>query len=618
MEFPYTYRKHQKDIVDDIERAVEGKTHLVFEATSGSGKTICALYPTLSYTIPNSKKVLYITRTNSQQRQVIHELRMLNVFGMGIQGRQNLCPIFKEHEDLRYGDAEELSKLCIDKKSATLKGDSSACPYYYNSLNIDENKIKKRLEKIPTVEEFSAYCRQRKLCAYELTKQHLGDCNLVVAPYIYFINFTIRKNLLEWINTKLEDLVLIVDEAHNLADYIRDMLTAQLSLKSLSLAGKEALEFGNQELLDILTSVDLFMLLSNIIKKIKDQYLKDEDALIPSRGLEEELYLDVGTSKNLKLLIKNLMMFGEGIRELKRKHNRLPRSHIYHVGSFLYHWTSGDDELYVKLISNPKNPTLQLYCLDPKEATTIMKKCHSTIHMSGTLHPLEEYRDSIDLPEETALKRYPSPFPPENRALLYTDDVTTRFEEFRKEENIAKLKNWILSMSQVEKNTAFFFPSYDVMAAFLDLKKQMSKPVFIESRVKGQDELVKTIREFKESRNSALFGVMGGRLSEGIDFPNQELEMVVIVGIPYPKPTAKQRALMMYYDIKFNKGWEYGVRTPTVRKMHQAIGRLIRNENDRGLAIILDRRAKNFKDELKGLDKLDKKKSKLERFFTPR
>ena len=95
-----------------------------------------------------------------------------------------------------------------------------------------------------------------------------------------------------------------------------------------------------------------------------------------------------------------------------------------------------------------------------------------------------------------------------------------------------------------------------------------------------------------------LFSVMGGRISEGIDFPDKELQLAVIIGLPYPQPTAKQRALMHYYERKFRKGWEYTVKAPTRRKMLQAIGRLIRTETDVGAAVILDRRAKQFADRI--------------------
>ena len=74
--------------------------------------------------------------------------------------------------------------------------------------------------------------------------------------------------------------------------------------------------------------------------------------------------------------------------------------------------------------------------------------------------------------------------------------------------------------------------------------------------------------------------------------------MVVIVGIPYPKPNARQRALSAFYDIKFGKGWEYTVHAPAARRLMQAVGRMIRSEEERGFAIILDKRAKHFATEL--------------------
>jgi len=43
-------------------------------------------------------------------------------------------------------------------------------------------------------------------------------------------------------------------------------------------------------------------------------------------------------------------------------------------------------------------------------------------------------------------------------------------------------------------------------------------------------------------------------------------------------------------------GWERAVKAPTARKLQQAIGRLIRSETDRGVAIILDKRAIHFTD----------------------
>jgi len=154
-----------------------------------------------------------------------------------------------------------------------------------------------------------------------------------------------------------------------------------------------------------------------------------------------------------------------------------------------------------------------------------------------------------------------------------------------------------------------FFPSFDVMTSFRfgDLNESINRSLYVEERGMSQSELMGVVGDFKVSASkkinkAAMFSVMGGRVSEGLDFPAEELEIVVIVGIPYPKPTARQRGLQQYYDMKFRKGWEYIVEAPTARKLLQSIGRLIRDENDRGIVIILDRRAPRFKQYIKDLE----------------
>jgi len=130
--------------------------------------------------------------------------------------------------------------------------------------------------------------------------------------------------------------------------------------------------------------------------------------------------------------------------------------------------------------------------------------------------------------------------------------------------------------------------------------KKINRCVYFEEQNMSQSALMELVSDFKEcgglnGDSAALFSVMGGRISEGMDFPAEQLEIALIVGIPYPKPTARQRGLQRYYDLKFRKGWEYTVEAPTARKILQSIGRLIRDEKDRGVAVILDRRATRFK-----------------------
>ena len=104
------------------------------------------------------------------------------------------------------------------------------------------------------------------------------------------------------------------------------------------------------------------------------------------------------------------------------------------------------------------------------------------------------------------------------------------------------------------------------------------------------------VSQFRLSEGSILFAITGGRISEGLDFPDKDMEMAILVGIPYPKPTARQEALRRYYDMRFGNGWERSSKIPAMRKMRQAIGRLIRSGTDRGAAVILDRRTFNLEE----------------------
>ena len=186
--------------------------------------------------------------------------------------------------------------------------------------------------------------------------------------------------------------------------------------------------------------------------------------------------------------------------------------------------------------------------------------------------------------------------------MFYTENVTTKFEEMSQDEEIIpRMEETVVSLCNVvKKNTVIFFPSYSLMERFLtDGILTIKRKVMLEERGMAQADLMDVVTRFKSEAEAGavLFSVVGGRISEGIDFPDKELQLAVIIGVPYPKPTAKQRALMHYYERKFHKGWEITVKAPTSRKMLQAIGRLI-EPTDIGAAVILDRRAKQFTDRI--------------------
>jgi DNA excision repair protein ERCC-2 len=637
--FPYKPRKNQTAIMQTIMRTLQDRQHLVFESGTGSGKTICTISSALEYAISNNKKIVYTTRTNAQQRQVILELRSIrkknpkimdNIFGVGMQGRSNMCILARHDEELAKGNSEELSRFCNSEKKKTKIKPHEGCIHYQNFLDKDKANIAKKWFKknLPTAEEFIEYCEKQTICPYELNKVLIKESILVVVPFVYVFNLVIRNMLLDALSISEYDIILIVDEAHNLPDYIRDSYSYQLTLFMLNNCMVEAEKYGDPLIFDGRFTVCSFCkILIEIITGIRDTYVygilengirtsvvKNSDAFIPSHEFETEILgrLKI-TSKTLHDIIGDLIAYGEKIQEYRQKEGKLPRSYIHKLGLVLDFWINIEMEQYAKLIvdaGDGSNPRIEAYCLDPSVGTEILKHFHSSIHMSGTLEPLEEYRDSLGLSENSELISFSSPFPTNNRCVLYANDVSTKYDEILKDEKI--IDRMIAHVTNIcnnfPNNTMIFFPSFNFMNTFRHRKNvsKINRCVFFEEQKMSQSALMDLVSDFKEhgendKDGAAFFSVMGGRISEGMDFPAEQLEIAVIVGIPYPKPTARQRGLQHYYDLKFRKGWEYTVEAPTARKLLQSIGRLIRNENDRGVAVILDRRAPRFKRYLKDL-----------------
>ncbi len=603
VEFPYELRRGQDEIINDISNVLENSGHIVFEAPTGSGKTIATIYPTVKYAMKSGKKVIYLVHTNSQEHQVIKESKKLGIFAVALQGRANLCPLARE--EFNGGNSEELALLCSKLKKDVMEGKKEACPYYSRYLD-DSEEIIGYIEEVHTAEEVFQRALELHVCPYEAIKDSLKNATLIVSPYIYFFNPFIRRGLMDKIGISLQDVILVVDEAHNLPEIAREMRSMELTQRSLELMEKEALDYGNPQVLEH-SIADIGEFLKEAIYNL-EKFVQEEEGLIPAYALEEEIsrFLGIGINE-MDELSKQLIYYGEMVREDKIKRRKLPRSYIYHVGSFLYFWKEASSYEFIKLIRWGKNPSLEIYCLDPSIITDVINGVHSSIHLSGTL-ALENYKNLIGLPESTILRRYPSPFPRENLKILYVDDVTTKYGEV--ENHLDSIATYIEDIIEIGRNTAIFFPSYSLLSK---IEERLQIKPLIEERSMKQHTIFQIIERFREE-GGAILSVLGGRIYEGLDFPGEQLEIVVIVGIPYPKPTPRVKMLERYYESKFGNGWEYAFRIPALIKMRQAIGRLIRGPRDRGIAIILDRRAVSFKGDIL-MEKAENLIGEIEKFL---
>ena len=619
--FPYSPRPHQRELVEAVEATVTGGGHLVVESPTGTGKTVCALAGCLAAVRDRDLRVLYLTRTNAQQRQVLLELRAINgrypVFGTAIQGRANMC--FMAHDDPEVGSAnsEELSRFCADRKGRTRDGgkdDPMGCPYFGNLLEWEmERTVEWAHKSLPTAAELLDYCRERRICAHEVAKELLRHATVVTAPYIYFFFPFTRRMLLDWMGCHESDLVVVVDEAHNLPDYARDLQSHKLTQETLRRARREVYELGDPEVSEGLALSTFLDGMETIVMDLADEYVVDEDGLIPPDSFNMEMMSRFkATSVKVQTIAKNTVTHGEILKEQRRKLGRLARSFVYAAGRFVEAYMQLDAEEYVKLVArdplvergSDQESWLEGYCMDPAKACTSLWDAAASVHMSGTLRPLEEYRASIGLPENTTLMAFPSPFPPENRLLLYGRDLTTRYEDLQRDPGmVARIEDRTVQLvNALGRNTVVFFPSFAMKQRFIldGVAGKMRAQVFDEERGMPTSHLEGLIEDFRRPtyEGNCLLAVIGGRVSEGLDFPGEGLEVAVVVGIPYPKPTARQKAMRHYYEVKFGRGWDFAVKAPTTRKLLQAMGRLIRSGTDRGVAVVLDSRAAQFKGEV--------------------
>jgi DNA excision repair protein ERCC-2 len=91
-------------------------------------------------------------------------------------------------------------------------------------------------------------------------------------------------------------------------------------------------------------------------------------------------------------------------------------------------------------------------------------------------------------------------------------------------------------------------------------------------------------------KKAVLFTYIWGKLAEGVDFKYDRLRTVVIVGVPYKSLDDLNKALQHSYDVLYKKGKQYGMTYPTIRRVRQAVGRVVRAPDDFGARILVDNR----------------------------
>jgi DNA excision repair protein ERCC-2 len=618
--------------MDDVRDAVESGNILFAHAPTGIGKTAAALVPTLQYALANEKTVLFLTSKRSQHKIAIETLRLikahanLTFVAVDITSKQSMCPravsIYREYQWLFH-------EFCKSEQK------SKRCRYF---LKNDDEALRRIMDEILHVEELCDWCTGRGVCPYKAALEVAAHADVVVCDYNYLFDPGIAERMLEKLETGLDDLIVIVDEAHNLPDRIRNNLSNVLRLSTISSAARE-IRYSNREMYGNLMEME------KIFTKLALKASETKAAEIPV----ERNYLLEELEKVLRLRIEaisydefvarlqSIASELEGRKEaqtaddtvdsvisaeerrllksLKKEQYRSPSAtrytkytrdleaaqrNILNVAEFLDTWRTRERCIRIFSLTERENPTLYFKLLDPSVVSApIFARVHAAVLMSGTLCPAEMYADVLGVTparikgKEIVMQEYKSPFPEENRPIVVTKELTTKYTK-RGEAMYRKVAGKIGEVARyVRGGMAVFFPSYALLKSISAyLPEDVRRRVMVERREMKKEEKNRLYELLRDTTDGILLAVQGGSFSEGLDYESNTLKAIIVVGLPLSPPTLEVKTIESYYSSKYGaeKGRLYGYLYPAVTKVLQAAGRGIRSEHDRCIIILMDYR----------------------------
>ncbi|MDD5253971.1 MAG: ATP-dependent DNA helicase [Candidatus Nanoarchaeia archaeon] len=581
--FPHEeIRDIQNTFMNDLFSALKENKHILIHAPTGIGKTAAALSPALKYALETKKTLYFLTSRHTQHKIAIETLRKiqekhkLDFKIADFIGKKWMC-LVPGVDQLTSSEFAEYCKEAIKKDH---------CEYYSrlkakNDLSSESKRVIKEIGNITEVEKVCELCKNHGVCPYEVTLLLAKEANVIIADYFHILNSHIRKNFFSKTEKSLENSIIIFDEAHNLPERIRNLMSSNISSFIVSQAVREAKDLGYKEISEDIEKI------KHILEKLAQEVPIN---LFESKVSKDYLNEKIKEVLDLEEFIGNLVFVGEQVLELKR------RSFCITVATFLESWQGPDlgfTRILTKGFDKKDLPIITLYyhCLDPSVLFKEISTGSLIIGMSGTLSPLDMYKDILGI--DAVLKEYEDPFPQQNRLNLVVPKTTTKFSERRSEmyQKIAALGSAIINT--IPGNSIVFFPSYELRDNVFPFFKDFSeKTIFLESSGLTKTEKEDLINKFKSysGTGAVMLAVSSGSLGEGIDLPGDYLKGVVVIGLPLSKPDLKTNELIEYYQKRFSKGWEYGYVYPAMLKTVQNAGRCIRSETDKGIIVFMDER----------------------------
>ena len=552
--FPFdTCREGQRDMARAVYMAMRDGSNAVIEAPTGIGKTAASLYGALkALGKGHVTAIFYLTARTTGRRAAEDALDLMRARGLALRSvtitaKEKICPLGK----------------------ADCAGCTLASGYYDRRRDaLREAMAIQRLD----ADAISDLAREHELCPFELSLDISENADVVICDYNYVFDPKVR--LKRYFDGKSR-AGLLVDEAHNLSDRAREMLSAQLSGQRAAELRDMAMKFEGPE---------------SPMGRLLGELLEALDA----REAEQECSSDMPGE-----IIEAVRRFSEIAGELEPVEPELVEF-VYDAQWLVRVSKLYDPESYRSMIlPGERYITLRLWCFDPSgHLKRALSRVGGAALFSATLAPLEFYAAMLgaDGEADTAL-RLESPFPPEN---LFVARMPVAVGMKDRERTLNAVCQVIHAMAEAKPgNYLACFPSYAYMTQAFRRYRILwpyDDVICQESRMPERARLA-FIERFQPAPQKSLvaFIVLGGVFAEGVDLPDDRLSGAAIVSTGMPQLSFERELLREQLDDGDGGGYDAAYVYPGMRRVLQAAGRVIRTETDRGVVLLMDMRYRQEK-----------------------
>jgi DNA excision repair protein ERCC-2 len=389
-----------------------------------------------------------------------------------------------------------------------------------------------------------------------------------------------------------KDIILIIDEAHNLPFRAMEYYSPSLSMDEIteteehlkSLALPESIISKGNKILHTLSRYYHSVLNSN---QSQSNIQHPKKTLI---SIDRDVFSKVFKEMEL-FLLQYIVSFTKSTGAFPTLKDKL-LVFAYNLKQFYGILTESDSAEFSQIADYSEN-NLKILC---KSAAEKLKKqingFHSVIAQSATFFPTEYFRRMLGFPKNASIIEFDSPFPKENHLYMSYPHISTKYQDRSGSYNeIADILFKAVSIKH--GNYLAFFPSFTYLTAVLTEIKKLSLPIklLVQERKMTEKKRKLYLNKLKKGESPyLLMGVLGGIFSEGIDFLGDMAIGAFIIGPGLPAYCFEQELKKKYFNQKWNKGFEYAYRNIGMMKVIQAAGRVFRSPTDRGIVVLIGQR----------------------------